>query len=87
MWNEFNAHFQKKDRENVKLNHHDFLDPTFLTKLKDQNSRRTFFSNVGNQSINYQSQGVMNPYDDSKEYDIELGRHRLVETRKNYMKM
>lgn len=55
MWNEFNAHFQKKDRENVKLNHHDFLDPTFLTKLKDQNSRRTFFSNVGNQSINYQS--------------------------------
>lgn len=87
MWNGFNAHFQKPDRENVKLNHHDFLDPTFLTKLKDQNSRRTFFSNVGNQSMNYQSQGAMNPYEESKEYDIELGRHRLVETRKNYMKM
>ena len=44
MWSEFNNHFRNPNRPNVKINHHDFLDGSFLTKLKDQNSRRTFFS-------------------------------------------
>ena len=34
MWQEFNTHFQNKNRPLVKVNHHDFLDGGFLTKLK-----------------------------------------------------
>lgn len=44
MWSEFNRHFRNPNRPQVKVNHHDFLDGSFLTKLKDQPSRRTFFS-------------------------------------------
>ena len=34
MWSEFNAHFRNRDRPVVKVNHHDFLDGNFLSKLK-----------------------------------------------------
>lgn len=36
MWSEFNRHFKNPNRPQVKVNHHDFLDGSFLTKLKDQ---------------------------------------------------
>ena len=35
LWAEFNNHFRNKDRPVVKVNHHDFLDGNFLTKLKE----------------------------------------------------
>ena len=36
MWHEFNNHFRDPNRPHVKINHHDFLDGNFLTKLKEQ---------------------------------------------------
>ena len=80
MWSEFNRHFRNPNRPNVKVNHHDFLDGSFLTKLKEQQSRRTFFSQVGTQSLDKGRPGAT-PYEDFKEADIELGRHRLVKAR------
>jgi len=44
MWADFNGHFRNPDRPAVKVNHHDFLDGSFLTKLREQQSRKTFFS-------------------------------------------
>ena len=35
MWSEFNSHFRNPNRAHVKVNHHDFLDGSFLTKLKE----------------------------------------------------
>ena len=50
MWREFNQHFKNQNRNIGKqINHHDFLDSSFLPK-KDQ-SRRTFFSQVGGRSM------------------------------------
>jgi len=55
VWREFNAHFRNPQRERgIQINHHDFLDAAFVHKAKD-NSRRTFFSNVGGKSLD-------NPY-------------------------
>ena len=34
MWREFNEHFRNKDRPKLKVNHHDFIDAGFLSKLK-----------------------------------------------------
>ena len=84
MWREFNEHFRKKDRPRVKVNHHDFIDAGFLSKLKKQNSRR-FFSQVGQQSID---KTVPQTADSARVADparlVDLGRHRLHQTRKNY---
>ena len=36
MWKEFNDHFKNKDRNPGKhVNHHDFIDPSFLEKVKE----------------------------------------------------
>lgn len=86
MWSEFNNHFRNPNRALVKVNHHDFLDGNFLTKLKEQ-SRRTIFSQVGTQSLERGGRGGSTPYDDFKEADIELGRHRLMRAKKNYQKL
>lgn len=66
------------------MNHHDFLDGSFLTKLKEQQSRRTFFSQVGTQSLD---RGGRTPNEDFKEADVELGRHRLMRSKVNYLRM
>lgn len=89
MWHEFNNHFRNPNRPHVKINHHDFLDGNFLTKLKEQQSRRTFFSQVGTQSLDRAARaaGQVSPYDDFKEADIDLGKHRLMKAKKNYLKM
>lgn len=51
LWKEFNSHFQDASRDKGKnINHHDFLDSSFLPKNKagDKNvSRKTFFSKIG----------------------------------------
>ncbi len=79
IWREFNNHFKNEKRNKGKqINHHDFLDPSFLPKKdqKDQ-SRRTFFSQVGGLS--------MDPY--GTEDAVNLGRERLNQTRKNYLNL
>lgn len=87
MWSEFNHHFRNPNRPAVKVNHHDFLDGSFLTKLKEQQSRRTFFSQVGTQSLDRGARPGATPYEDFKEADIELGRHRLKRAKDNYKSM
>lgn len=90
MWSEFNNYFRNPNRPQVKVNHHDFLDGSFLTKLKEQQSRRTFFSQVGTQSLDrgaHTAGGAISHSEDFKEADVELGRHRLMKAKKNYMKM
>ena len=87
MWADFNGHFRNPNRPAVKVNHHDFLDGSFLTKLREQQSRKTFFSQVGTQSLDRGARGGATPYDDFKEADVELGRHRLISTKKNYLRM
>ena len=82
MWREFNEHFRNKDRPRVKVNHHDFIDANFLSKLKKQNSRR-FFSQVGGQSFN-KAPGTADTTRSDPARLVDLGRHRLVQTRKNY---
>lgn len=89
MWAEFNAHFRNADRPAVKVNHHDFLDGNFLAKLKSQQSRRLFFSNVGGRSLDKHPLGTpsIDGAESSREDAVDLGRHRLVQTRKNYVKL
>ena len=82
MWSEFNAHFRNKDRATVKVNHHDFLDGGFLGKLKDNASRR-FFSQVGRESLD-KPPGSANT---SRTSHVDLGRHRIAQTRKQYQKL
>ena len=82
MWREFNEHFKNPKREQGKqINHHDFLDPSFLSHPKDQGlSRRTFFSNIGGQSLD---KNVQNTYGDypAAETAVDLGRTRLEQTK------
>lgn len=87
MWSEFNNHFRDPNRAALKVNHHDFLDGGFLAKLKEQQSRRTFFSQVGTQSLDRGGRAGTTPYEEFQEADIELGRNRLLRAQKNYHKM
>ena len=51
MWAEFHGHFRNKERDRGKLiNHHDFLDPSFLPNIQSA-SRKNFFSKVGGAQI------------------------------------
>ena len=51
MWKEFNNHFKNPNRHRgQKVNHHDFLDPSFLPDA-DIKGRKKFFSQVGHQSM------------------------------------
>ena len=79
MWHEFNNHFKNPTREKGKqINHHDFLDGSFLPKKDKPNmSRRTFFSNVGGRSLG----------EFDKESAVDLGRQRLFQTKVNYEKL
>ena len=90
MWAEFNTHFRNAERPAAKVNHHDFLDGNFLAKLKDQQSRRLFFSNVGGRSLDQHPLGTPSQ-DGTARTDsgaaVDLGRHRLVASRKNYAKL
>lgn len=75
MWKEFNNHFRNQKRDRGKqVNHHDFLDPAFIDKTKDH-SRRTFFSQVGSQSMD---QNPLYPYDEERDELVNLGRNRVL---------
>ena len=73
MWHEFKNHFRDPNRERGKVvNHHDFLDASFLPKVGKSHSRRTFFSQVGGLSMDKHPFGV-----DEHESAVNLGRERL----------
>lgn len=76
MWREFNEHFRKKDRPQAKVNHHDFIDASFLAKMKKQNSRR-FFSQVGGQSLDKAPPQTADSARTDPARLVDLGRHRL----------
>lgn len=51
--------------------------------MKDQ-SRRTFFSNVGGKSLDKQP---LYPYDEEREELVNLGKHRLRQLQKNFERL
>jgi len=78
------VHFRNPQRERgIQINHHDFLDAAFVHKAKD-NSRRTFFSNVGGKSLDNPYAAYPIPELQPTESNVDLGRDRLVQSRKNY---
>jgi hypothetical protein len=82
MWQEFKTHFADGNRARGKaVNHHDFLDASFLPKIGKSQSRRTFFSQVGGLSMD---RHPLYGADEARESAVNLGRERLVNTRKNY---
>jgi len=88
LWKEFNDHFKAKSRDRGKqINHHDFLDASFVRKGKE--SRKAFFSGVGGKSFDKDPYGSVPkiPFAPAAEAHVDLGRDRLVQTRKNYMNM
>ena len=89
MWKEFNDHFKNRGRDRGKpINHHDFLDASFVRKGKE--SRKTFFSAVGGRSFDQQPYGSVPKMETAQagaDGHVDLGRDRLVQTRKNYMNM
>lgn len=69
MWAEFHGHFKNQNRDRGKqINHHDFLDPSFLPNLQSA-SRKNFFSKVGGQQIGRSGNGNA----------VDLGYERLVQ--------
>ena len=77
LWKEFNDHFRNPNRNRGKdVNHHDFLDPSFIPKDKDIMSRKKFFSQVGHQSIDKPIQSTATL--------VDLGRDRLNQTKRKY---
>ena len=81
MWAEFHSHFGNKGRDRGKpINHHDFLDAGFLPTLQSA-SRKNFFSKVGGQQVGGK------PFESNGTASVDLGYERLVQARKNYMKL
>jgi hypothetical protein len=75
MWKEFNNYFRDQKRDPGKhVNHHDFIDPNFLEQVKEQ-SRRTFFTNVGKESLD---KSPLYPYEEERNQLVDLGQHRFV---------
>ena len=83
MWHEFRNHFKDNNRATGKaVNHHDFLDASFLPKVGKSQSRRTFFSQVGGLSMDRHPYGA-----EERESAVDLGRERLANTRKLYAQL
>jgi hypothetical protein len=72
---EFASHFKNQNRDRGKqINHHDFLDSSFLPN-KQSASRKNFFSKAGERQV---IQG--NPYgkNSASQGKVDLGYDRLV---------
>ncbi len=87
MWKEFNDHFKNPRRDKGKIiNHHDFLDAGFIQRMKEQHSRKTFFSNVGGQSLD-RHPAQLEEESVTHEDAVDMGRNRLSQAYKNYSKL
>lgn len=72
---EFQSHFKNANRERGRnINHHDFLDASFLPKMRGgSHGGKTFFSQMGINSMN-QTMRTPNPYSmDDHGSAVDLG--------------
>lgn len=83
---EFESHFKNANRDRGRnINHHDFLDSSFLPKMRGgSQGGKTFFSQMGINSMN-QTVRTPNPYSmEDHGSAVDLGRQRIIQAKKKY---